>query len=303
MLAMKGQRVITQRSCRDAADYQAIRQLLQENYAQQRAAYCTIGNLDWWCAGNKIGMQNAQRWFENEQLVGMAWPSKNQVDLIPRVGRSDIDAMMLDWSERSVLANHLGDQPVTHDAWSFTGDQARITLLHSRGYQRATVALSFRGRSLAEDLPSKPLVSGYAVRYVHGPAEYQERVDLHRDAFAPSRMTMRYYTTAIALPTYRQDLDLVVAAPDGSLAAFCIVWFDPANRMGVFEPVGCHSAHRRRGLASAVMIEGMQRLRQLGAVSAHVSSVYGSDTEALYEAPGFAVIDVNQCYSRNLVLA
>jgi GNAT superfamily N-acetyltransferase len=247
-------------------------------------------------------MRNAQLWFEDGQLVGMAWPSQTQVDLIPRCGRSDIDAMMLTWSEQTLLAKHSGEQPTTHYAWSFTGDQDRIGLLHRRGYQIATVALSLRGRSLAGALPSKPIAPGYTVRHVHGPEEHQERVDLHRDAFAPSRMTMRYYTNAIVLPTYRQDLDLVAMASDGSLAAFCIAWFDPVNRIGVFEPVGCHSAHRRRGLASAVMIEGMRRLQRLGAVYAHVSSVYGADAEPLYESLGFATIDVNQRYARDLTL-
>jgi mycothiol synthase len=61
--------------------------------------------------------------------------------------------------------------------------------------------------------------------------------------------------------------------------------------MGVFEPVGCHSGHRRRGLASAVIIEGMRRLQRLGATTAHVSSAVGSGAENLYESLGFRIID------------
>jgi mycothiol synthase len=139
------------------------------------------------------------------------------------------------------------------------------------------------------------------VRNVRGPEEAEARIAVHRDAFAPSRMNMLYYGTATRMPTYRRDLDLVAEAPDGSFAAFCIVWFDELNKMGVFEPVGCHSEHRRRGLASAVMLEGLRRLRELRAVTAHVSSLAGNEaSEALYESLGFHALDRNERWERTL---
>src|SRR5207248_840451 len=100
---------------------------------------------------------------------------------------------------------------------------------------------------------------GYALRHVRGEADLERRVAVHRDAFAPSRMTVAKHRAVMGAPTYRPELDLVAVAPDGSFAAYCIAWFDAANRLGVFEPVGCHSAHRRLGLATAVMREGLRR--------------------------------------------
>jgi ribosomal protein S18 acetylase RimI-like enzyme len=124
---------------------------------------------------------------------------------------------------------------------------------------------------------------------------------VHRDAFAPSRMTAAKHRAVMAAPTYRQDLDLVVEAPDGSLAAFSIVWFDEVNGIGVFEPVGTHSAHRRLGLGAAVMREGMRRLQALGAHTAYVNT--GGHTRAanaLYEATGFELVDVNWMWKKAL---
>ena len=47
--------------------------------------------------------------------------------------------------------------------------------------------------------------------------------------------------------------------PDGELAAFCTVWVDPETRTAVFEPVGTHPNHQKRGLGKAVMTEGLRR--------------------------------------------
>jgi ribosomal protein S18 acetylase RimI-like enzyme len=85
---------------------------------------------------------------------------------------------------------------------------------------------------------------------------------------------------------YRADLDCVVEAPDGSLAAYCLAWLDDENRVGELEPVGTHPDHRRRGLAAAVCRFALRRLRDEGATRAIVYSIEGSEATALYESIG-----------------
>jgi ribosomal protein S18 acetylase RimI-like enzyme len=77
-------------------------------------------------------------------------------------------------------------------------------------------------------------------------------------------------------------------APDGGLAAYCICWYDPISRSGEFEPVGARPTYRRQGYGRAVVIEGLRRLRALGAETAIVFS-HGGETPAnrLYAACGF----------------
>jgi GNAT superfamily N-acetyltransferase len=89
---------------------------------------------------------------------------------------------------------------------------------------------------------------------------------------------------------YRDDIDFVVEAPDGSLATSALGWYDEANRVGEFEPVGTHPDHRRLGLASAVMLFGMQRFRDAGATRAIVG--FRGDAgypipKLVYESIGF----------------
>ena len=48
------------------------------------------------------------------------------------------------------------------------------------------------------------------------------------------------------------------------------VWFDDVTRCAYFEPMGTYSPYQRRGLAGAVMHEGLRRVQRLGATAAFV---------------------------------
>jgi ribosomal protein S18 acetylase RimI-like enzyme len=63
--------------------------------------------------------------------------------------------------------------------------------------------------------------------------------------------------------------------------------FEPTNRSGVFEPVCTHPDHQRRGLARALMLEGMRRLRDLGTLTACVDTGDMEPANALYRVCGF----------------
>ena len=98
------------------------------------------------------------------------------------------------------------------------------------------------------------------------------------------------YASVRAAWPYRQDLDCVVEAPDGSIAAYALAWLDEANGVGELEPVGTHEAHQRRGLGRAVNLFALQRLRDAGATLALVAcrgdAAYPIPRR-LYESVGF----------------
>ncbi len=96
----------------------------------------------------------------------------------------------------------------------------------------------------------------------------------------PSRFA---YEELQRAPDYHPDLDLVIAAPDGAYAACCIVWYDGPNRIGHVEPMGTHPEHRRLGLARTIMLEGIRRLRALGARRVPLDGGF----DPFYEAIGF----------------
>jgi ribosomal protein S18 acetylase RimI-like enzyme len=82
--------------------------------------------------------------------------------------------------------------------------------------------------------------------------------------------------------------NLVVRSPDGRGAAACVIWLDPINKVGMFEPVGTHPAFQKMGLGKAVMREGLRRMKAAGMTNASVGT--GADNVAaiaLYRSLGF----------------
>jgi predicted N-acetyltransferase YhbS len=83
-------------------------------------------------------------------------------------------------------------------------------------------------------------------------------------------------------PDYRKDLDLYVVSPEVGYVAFCIVWYDEVNGLGILEPVGTHPDYRGLGLGREVVLEGIRRAAALGATRVCVGS-----GQRFYEAIGF----------------
>ncbi len=287
-------------------DYALIRALLIDVYTIGGPPVgCSVGDLDWWRYTDEDPSVMAQvgLWFAGGDLAGFAWPSGDQVAAIVHPRHRALADELLAWAERRRRDERAdGEEPVTFTAWAFDGDRERVAILEHRGYARGDRFYHYRLRGV--DRPPRPaLPPGYTLRHVAGEEDVERRVAVHRDAFAPSRYTTAKHRAVMRAPTYRPELDLVVVAPDGAFAAFAIVWYDAANRLGVFEPVGVHSAHRRRGLGAAIVWEGHRRLAALGARTATVMSGSGPAAEAanrLYDAGGFPVLDRNRAWTKRL---
>jgi GNAT superfamily N-acetyltransferase len=140
---------------------------------------------------------------------------------------------------------------------------------------------NFVGMFRAAGGPGPTPPPGYRVRHVHD-GEDAERVAAHRSAWRPitlpwpdgvpegvtedstSRLTLEMYARVKDTWLYDQELDLVVEAPDGALAACCHVWFDASTGCAEIEPVGVVPEHRRKGLASAMCLEAAVRVAERG---------------------------------------
>jgi len=195
-----------------------------------------------------------------------------QVD--PRVRSSELEEEMIALAEERLSATGSGRRKLW--LWTDSRDEMRHGILARRGFWRVDepeAAECQHRRRLDEPLPEVPHVPGYTVRaqgdglellercYAAGLGFHDDDTNVARD----NRDRPEWYHHIQSAPLYRRDLDLVAVAADGSIASFCTIWFDDVTRTAYCEPVATVPAHQRRGLGKAVMIEGLHRLKRMGA--------------------------------------
>jgi len=240
-----------------------------------------------WGAYQHVGREpewERRLWFDDGELVAYGWLDRLEARLHWQVHpeRPKLFDVVLDWFESEA------DRELTTSA--LAEDARALETLRRRGYGEVEGGpwLAHLIRDLVE-IEERAAPAGFTLRTV-GPADVASRVDAHRSAFAPSRVTVESYRNVMTAWPYHPELDCVAVAPDGRVASYVLAWYDDANRVGELEPVGTHRDFRRLGLARAVSFDALRRLRDAGAEQAIVlcrgDDLYPAP-KRLYESVGF----------------
>ena len=263
------------------------------------------------------------RWHINENIfklrledVVMLWEAKGRIvamlnpdttgEVFFQIHPADhslaLLSEMLDIAEQKLFkAREDGKKELL--AWVNAEDTVYKNILVQCGYVRSKFSSEhMRYRPFSLPIPNAAPPDGYTVRALGEENELPARSWLSWKVFHPDEPDENYqgwewYRNVQRVPIYRRDLDILAVAPDGEFAAFCTVWFDDITRTAVFEPVGTHPSHQKRGLGKAVMSEGLRRAQNLGATLATVSS-YSKGAHALYESMGFTQVDILEPWIR-----
>lgn len=247
----------------------------------------TPAAIEWWYAlthPEPLGA-HLRLWSDDERAVAWTWHEPPELEWHVWTGDEIRDrqvfAAILDAALDEARGGELG-------VFASDDDAPVITLLHERGFVSAGRHLTQWQHRAADPLAPVQLPDGYRLRGLRGAEEFEARVALHRAAFPTSRLTTAKYERLLTVPHYRLEDDLVVEAPDGSLAAYALAWWDEDGRVGELEPVGTHPDHQRRGLSRAVVAAAAERLHGRGATLVQVySDAAESPAEALYASVGF----------------
>jgi GNAT superfamily N-acetyltransferase len=229
----------------------------------------------------KIGL-----WVEDGRVVAWSWLKQDGRDRLEH----DVHPQHLH------LLDEVLTEPAARVAFAFEDDVERRAALARHGFTEPDEPMHYLVRDLPEAPGLRPLPEGFRYGTVSG-EDVPERVSIHREVWAPSRVTESSYAQVRAEWPYRESLDCVVQAPDGRFAAYCLCWADNENGVGEFEPVGVRPEFRRRGLGAAVCTFAFRQLHEKGGRQAIVYCA----TEpacALYESVGFRVHATLVGYSR-----
>lgn len=212
-----------------------------------------------------------------------------QIAPVMRTVAPTLEREIIVWSEETLLnlMRFRRSEATSIETDAFDADTPRTTLLKDLGWvpQESEVAMLTR-RSLAELQPPQ-LPVGYKIRTVRGVEEAGPVSALHAAGFGSS-WTPELYRRVMESPGYDPDRELLVEAPDGTLAGFCVTWPDEINRTGLFEPLAVHPDHRRLGLGSALLRAGMAAMASWGMEWAEVMyEVENPGSGRLYRGEGF----------------
>jgi len=207
---------------------------------------------------------------------------------------------MLEWEEALSSGKHLqaGDTKLLF-ASAFDQDSVRIDFLTAHGFeatQHTARHLSLTFNQQQTQTPETIPGEGTVFRHVNED-EFEQRCELHRNAWLNSTFSIEQYLHIRNMPIYEPELDVVSVDSKGHFGSYCIGWVDREMAIGSFEPVGTHKDYRHQGLAEQVIRETLRRMQAKGMKGAKISTAGFNDPAfSLYQRCGFRFTDFERTY-------
>jgi len=179
---------------------------------------------------------------------------------------------------------------------AYDSDGWLTAVLEQNGYVRDVAKDVYMTRLLAKEIPPMLMPPGFSVRAFAGDSEIESRAIVTNDAFGGFTESSEFATTNIRrMMRFCDDgqaVDLVAVDDQGILAASAIVDIDPITKVGEFDPVGTRHSYQRRGLATALLYEGLKMMRDMGMETAVIrTEIDNIPAQRAYEGVGFETVD------------
>lgn len=224
-----------------------------------------IGDLAWE-RGQAVEYEGATKvWSHGDTVRAWAWVEQpGFLHLQVHPDSPELAAEALGWFHRTATGNALAVQVLETET-------VLVTALREAGYSVVDGPF-FRVQAVDPGTIAEPVLPpGFTARPLDGPEDLEKRVAVHREAFAPSRLTVESYRAVMATWPYRADLDWLIENANGKPVSYATFWLDEARGAGLLEPAGTDPRYRRLGLARAVCAYGLRALAEAGATVAVVA--------------------------------
>ena len=224
--------------------------------------------------------------------------------IAPQASSAEIEKDMLDWAERQLRET---ENCAAIDTPCRDSDTERVALLERHGFVRQETETVYMAHSLSEPIPPAIFPEGFTLRQAAGEQELEAIVALHQAAFGTQNMTIETRRAIMRNPAYIPELDLLLEAPDGTLAAFCYCTIlKEANKLsghseGEIAIMGTSPAYQKRGLGRAMLLAGLRRLKDFGVETATLgTSSENEGAHSIYFSVGFHVSYRSLWYAKSI---
>jgi mycothiol synthase len=295
---------ITSRPYANESDLLAMLDLLQRcRAAGQIVTWPTIADLREVCHPSRTDWSK-QLWLDSEEkLIGFALMQQEYLCFYahPPFQNNGLESQILAWAIERCRALEL--EPTEVRCQAREDDCDRIAFLESHGFTSHNILTIHLERSLREPIPQPQLPPGFTLRPLAGEHEVEEYVALHREAFGTNYLTVEARLAFMRGPNYIPELDLIALAPDGMFAALCVCGLDREEDPphGHTDPVGTRPVFQRRGLARALLLEGLHRLSHYEIETAHLSTgSWNTAMQRAAESVGFRKVYERVWYTKRI---
>jgi len=227
---------------------------------------------------------------ELSQIVGVVIPESTgnaflQIHPLYR----HLEDEMLAWAEANLPRQTSDDGRSYLDCWAEEGDLQRSQVLRQRGYIRTDMYETMYRRSMIVSVPEYAAPQGYQLRNMRIDANDREQfATLLNLAFGRTIHSAEEIRNFQSMPYYREVFDIVVEAPDGSLAANAGFTVHEKESFALVEPVCTHPDHQGKGLSRVAIAEGLRRVQALGIATSYIGAWHSNETaNYVYQKMGF----------------
>lgn len=240
--------------------------------------------------GQGIGYTTVAWWEEHDGT----WLFLHEAFVIPSWRNQGIERALLVWSEHRLL--HVAQALPTQGkaVWGANAtsvERDRQTLLRGAGYQEVFAMLEMELPTLKPFPPTPPRIDCTIMHAQR--AEYPALWRALCEAYAGRAMFATFSAedghAFVANPTHNPDFEFVAWDGD-TVAGMVFVRLDDSGQ-GVVDECNVRPAYRRHGVATALLVQGLNRLHHHGvrSVRLHVRKQNETGAQYVYERLGFQV--------------